>query len=103
VSQPADKRDAHEAEGLRDADLAVVLWGSGDVAWVEDQLRRLRRWERLGRSRALRTIALLVAGPDTDEKRHEDPMAAAELHIDLRSGLDSEALAPLNPFLRLRT
>jgi hypothetical protein len=51
----------------------------------------------------LRTIALLVAGPDTDEKRHEDPTAAAELHIDLRGGLGSEALAPLDPFLGPRT
>ena len=86
VEKSAEARRVHEEGHLRDADAAVVLWASEDVAWVEAQLHRLRNWKTLGRQAAFNILALFVIGPDSGEK-DEDLLAPDELRIDARQDL----------------
>jgi hypothetical protein len=75
----AEVRKRHEAERLREADIALVLWGHGDVNWVEERLRLLRAWSALGRARPFTHIVLLLGEPITPEKQDEDPLAPSEI------------------------
>ncbi len=92
--RPAENRLKHETERLQTADSVVILWGGQRVDWVEDQLYRLRQLNAV-RSRPFDGIALAVIGPDTDEKRDEEPAGPGETLIDLRPGLDGARLMPL--------
>ncbi len=93
---PKDVREAHEALRLQTADAAVVLWGAPRVDWVEGQLHRLRKqWRALGRARAFDALALVLLGPDSDEKRDEEPAELGDTVVDLRGGLDAALLQPL--------
>jgi hypothetical protein len=94
--RPKDVRDKHEATRLRVADAALVIWGAKRVDWVEDQLFRFRKqWPELGRNRPFDGLALVLADPDTDEKRDEQPAAPGDTLIDLRGGLDAVRLHTL--------
>jgi hypothetical protein len=97
ADRPKDVRDKHEAMRLQAADAVLVIWGSKRVDWVEDHLFRYRKyWRELGRIRPFEGLALVLADPDGDEKRHEQP-AAPDDTIDLCAGLDA---ARLQPFIR---
>jgi hypothetical protein len=91
--RPEDVRDKHEATRLRATDAVLVIWGAQSVDWVEDQLFRFRKqWLEIGRSRPFEGLALVLADPDGDEKRDEQPAAPGDIVIDLRGGLDAEGL-----------
>jgi hypothetical protein len=92
AEKPGPDREAHAAKRESVADAALVLWGSRDVAWVEDQLLRLRGWRALGRDRPFSRITVAVLPPDTAEKQAEDPTGPQEVLLDLRAGLDAAAL-----------
>jgi hypothetical protein len=97
ADRPKDVRDKHEAMRLQAADAVLVIWGPKRVDWVEDHLFRYRKlWPELGRIRPFEGLALVLADPDSDEKRDEQP-AAPDNTIDLRGGLDA---ARLQPFIR---
>jgi len=94
--RPTDVRDKHEATRLRAADAVLVIWGAKPVDWVEDQLFRFRKqWLELGRSRPFEGLALILADPDSDEKRDEQPAAPGDTVVDLRGDLDVARLQPL--------
>ena len=94
--RPTDVRDKHEATRLRAADAVLVIWGAQRVDWVEDQLFRFRKqWLELGRSRPFEGLALILADPDSDEKRDEQPAAPGDTVVDLRGDLDVARLQPL--------
>src|SRR5262249_27671683 len=94
--RPKDVRDKHETTRLRMADAVLVIWGATRVDWVEDQLFRFRKqWLELGRNRPFEDLVLVLANPDSDEKRDEQPAAPGDTLIDLRGGLDAARLQPL--------
>jgi hypothetical protein len=95
ADRPKDVRDKHEATRLQAADAVLVIWGAQPVEWVEDHIFRFRKlWLELGRSRPFQGLALVLADPDSDEKRDEQPAAPGDI-IDLRGGFDAVRLQPL--------
>jgi hypothetical protein len=95
--KPKDVRDRHEARRLQAADAVLVIWGAQPVEWAEDHLFRFRQqWQEIGRSRPFEDLAVVLADPDSDEKRDEQPAAPGDI-IDLRGGFDA---VRLQPFIR---
>jgi hypothetical protein len=89
---PEQDRERHEAEELRDADGVLIVWRSMGEGWVQQQLRRLRRFADLGRARALKPLGVLAA-----DAKYDDPTDPGELFLVLEDNFDP---AQFMPFLR---
>ena len=87
-------QDVEELErNLVDCDALIVVYGSSDRGWVDEQLRQCRK-AISKRDRPLQAVAVFEGPPETKERLNVN--LPKMMTIDCRRGLDEVAL---NTFL----
>lgn len=87
----AQQRADHETQ-LLDADAVLLYYGAGGELWLRQKLTELRRLPALGRTQALRAVAVCIAPPATPAK--QQLMTREAMTLAMPDGFDAAALAP---------
>ncbi len=90
--EQSELREDHQ-ENLKNCDAVVIYFGAGNDLWVRTKVRDLMKISGYGRTKPLRTKAILLAAPDTRSKAR---YRAQDMDVvNLISGFDEAVLTEL--------